>query len=324
MLSNDTSMPAINIPQQLPPPMSVGNLINVAIQIYRSRFRLYLGWAMRAALWLVAPFGVWTLMGLFTGITVSLISDQPGLQVLLFVVLAVMTIVGGFYCFSRSLVCGATISRLSYQTLLQSSESVQSAYQFVRKRMRKFLSANITIYFTFSIVYGGIGLIGLIILYALSNAIGFDLFVSQENPNLIVFGFALVSFLGYATLLFYFARSFVYDTILAVEEKVSVQQLNDLSWKLTQGNALRIIAAILTTGVITAPGIAVAQTVMNYIFLFDGVVLGFVSSGYLGFLLISTILIFGLFVFLPLWKILQSTVYYDLKARKEGIDLTLI
>ncbi|NEO84848.1 MAG: hypothetical protein F6J87_11425 [Spirulina sp. SIO3F2] len=315
-------------PKQLPLPMSVGNLINIAIQIYRAQFTLYLGWAMRAALWLVATFWLWSLMSLLIGAIASVTSDQIGLQVFLIVASIVIQLIIGSYCISRSIICGATISRLSYQTLLQSSETIQLAHQFVRARRRQLLSATTNVYFTFFMVYIGVGIIVSVVFYLIGNMFGVNFWSGQLGQTIVVIGIVLFLFSIYAALLFCFARLFVCDTILAVEDGVAVKKPDNMSWKLTQDNTLRIIAVVLTTGVIMMPSLLLLQVITHYIFLLYDGAFHYPSSDFIGFwfnfLLGLTVRILCIFVFLPLWKILQSTVYYDLKARKEGIDLQLI
>lgn len=323
-----------------PQPMTVGNIVSATISLYRARFGDYFALAGQSVLWILPPLLLLALaialMVLGVGVSGDIASGEVVNEQLLGVgvLLLVVAMVVGIYCLTRSMVCDAAISRLAFFELRQTPETRKDAHRFVRRRMWKFLLASLLIGLLILAVYILIVIAVFVITFVMAIiagvVMGGDALTNSPENNLI---FGLIAILLTFVLIFgvlilflwMSARLFVYDTTLAIEEKVAVMDTLGISWRLTKRNTFRIILVMVVTVLVSLPvGIvvqiiaAIAQPILSSLIplptniqdaiaVFIGVAIG----------------LLGNLILLPLWQILKSVIYYDLKSRKEGIDLQL-
>ncbi|NEO84849.1 MAG: hypothetical protein F6J87_11430 [Spirulina sp. SIO3F2] len=313
-------------------PMTAGNVVNAAIQLYRSRWLDYLVLSSQALLWLFIALALWGMLGVvFTANpnTFGFASEhQTGLVVLLIVIAILATV----YCGARSLVCGATMSRLAFGELQQQPETRKTAHQWLRRRLWRlfwaFVCYIIRLFGVYCLISIGVMLILLVVGLvgvALSNH---QLALSTETEDLIVGILGLIIFFGLFvgivfTLLWAIARLFVYEVLLAIADLPQVGKVLGQSWQLTKGHGVRIIRVIVVAALVTLPLLITLQVVMA---LTQSVMIAIIplppdQAALLGSYSIGLI---GNFLILPLWQILKGVACYDLKSCQEGIDLSLL
>jgi membrane-anchored glycerophosphoryl diester phosphodiesterase (GDPDase) len=128
-----------------------------------------------------------------------------------------------------------------------------------------------------------------------------------------------------AFLLWLGARLSVPELSLAVEREATASGAISRSWQLTKSNAWRVALVLFVTFLITLPLVILTQLVVNALQAAFMVTVSEETPGYAGLLLlVSYAFSFLSNVFmLPLWQAIKATIYYDLRSRREGIDLEL-
>lgn len=302
--------------------MTVGNIVTATIGLYRSRFKDYIILAFQSLLWIVIPI---FLLGvvfavLFGGIAAA--GTDPGSALGLMILLGIVFFVLLIYCLAHSVAYSAAISRLTFGELIQMPETPKEAHRFTHRRMWKFIWAG----FLFAVILIGayIGLlIGLIVFAAIGGGLAAALGGGVPGSGSATVISTLISII--AVLVFFWAftwliaRLFVYDTILAVEEQVAAAETIGLSWQLTNKNAFRVSMVILLAVLVSLPVLLIAQGLSIWAQLQAAS-----SPGAVGALIVLMSFVISLFVSLltvPLWQVVKSVIYYDLKSRQEGIDL---
>ncbi|MEM8639303.1 MAG: hypothetical protein AAGG51_10875 [Cyanobacteria bacterium P01_G01_bin.54] len=327
-------------PLDRPQPMTVGNIVTATIELYRARFSDYLWLAGQSVLWWLGPLvmlslGVALLIAgvgadnLANGTTVNN-SDLVGLAVLVMVA----TFVVGVYCGVRAFVCGVTISRLTFLDLQKTPESRTEAHRFVRRRMwTLFWAACLMVLLVlgiyFAVVTGALMFIGTVAILLVTVTGGNLNNPSPEDAFLIglttLLAF-LVVVVGFGLLFAWFsARVFVYETAVGIEARVGAGESISVSWGLTRGNAFRLLAVMLITFLVSLPVSVIVQVVASIaqVVLIVGLPVPEEVAQVIGFLISMAIGLVGSLVLWPLWQVVKGIVYYDLKTRKEGIDLQL-
>lgn len=273
-------------PQNPMRPLSVGNVVSAGLRIYNSHLKTYTQLGLYAALWSLLPVYGWAKAAAISGL----------------------------------------ISRLAFGEIVGRPERVDTAQSQVNSRLWTFLLSAILVGL---IVFGTfLGLyISLIIVGVFSAGLIGVAFGQQSSVAIIL---TIVLFIV-LFLLFLFAIAWIYSRFMfaelpiAIEENVNASQSINRSWELTKGFVLRIIL-ILTVGIlITLPiyiltqvlAIVIQQSLANV--LVRGSTTYIVVSYIIGYVLG---LIINIWI-LPFWQAMKAVIYYDLRSRREGLDLRL-
>ena len=312
-------MPESPSPASLPSSFNIGNIVSVGLRLYRSHFKSYFGVSLIAMVWLIPPI---PLIGMLVGVAAAL-SLGPGWYVL--VVLA--GLVFWVYCTAKALMNTALISRLAFGELLQKPESVRAARQKLNRRMwgvfgAQFLTALILFMVSIglsilqAIIFGGIGLVFSRIIWL---------------PILISFIGQLVYLVAYC---WAYSRFFIPEVPIAVEDEIGGAGSIGRSWELSQNASLRILGVIGVASLVTLPFYALSAAPMisgliaifpfignpdSLVFAAPEILQQFALAFFLGILVF---LIINLVV-MPFWQTIKAVLYYDLRSRREGIDLRL-
>jgi hypothetical protein len=302
-------------------PMSVGNIVSAAFQIYRSHLKPYLGVTWRATLWILPPFlAVAALLGLAVFAGTEGQTAWFGLIVLL-----IPVIIGLFiYCGAKAQMNMAIISWLAYGTLTQQPATVKAGRQLLARRMWRFFWAQVLINLLMGMINAGLSIA--------QGVVGALLgIVSGESAIFsLVLGFLyLASLVAYAwAYAWFYARWSIPELPIAVEN-VSTTDTVTRSWALTQGNANRVLTVLFIGFLVTLPlyvlGFIPLLTTLIGVApgLEDPVDPNAVISLMVAFG-VSMLLLLVLNIFIvPFWQVLKSVIYYDLRSRREGIDLRL-
>jgi hypothetical protein len=304
-------------------PLSVGNVVSAAFRLYRDRFTPYLGIAVRANLWLLLPLVV------ILPIPFLFLSEPVNFSLVGLLVLAVIPLfLLGIAKYQANL---GLISRLAFGVLTNKPETIQDASRHVLPKLWKFLRAAllvgaiiIAIYIAFVLCVFILG-----VLFGVLFGLLFSGGASGANIGIAVILGPLIAvgiIVGSVFFIRFIMRFSILEIPLAVEDIDAVQTVRR-SWKLTQKNIGRIFTIFLVAGLITLPLQIVAsilsniiQAVLSRIVNAEPTDPAFLAISYI----IGYILALILSVFLvPFWQAIKATIYYDLRSRKEGIDLQL-
>ncbi|BAY49189.1 hypothetical protein SAMD00079811_68180 [Scytonema sp. HK-05] len=270
-------------------PLSLGNVVNAGLRLYRSHLKDYFLLALKAYVWLLVPFYGWA----------------------------------KFYALS------ALISRLAFGELVNQPESISSGQRFVNSRLWQFfitillmflLGIGIVVAVVILIVFysflsvvlvGGIGQLG-----NFNTSVLYALFVLL---NIVVSLVVLVAILWLLT------RFFLVDALLVIEDNVDGTSTIARSWELTQGYVWRVLLISLVAFLITIPIQIFVQILITIIQLLFAPL---IEQNSPVFSLIYLLLILALSfasgaVVLPFWQAIKAVVYYDLRSRREGLGLRL-
>jgi hypothetical protein len=136
----------------------------------------------------------------------------------------------------------------------------------------------------------------------------------------IIFGGILGLVILLVALVWVASRLFIAEVVLAIEPRQDAGSSMSRSWELTQTAIIRISIVFLATFLIQLPILLVTNYIPSILLEFlpaDGIVYGITTALSL---LLSLV---GSLVVLPLWQAVKGVLYYDLRSRREGLDLSL-
>ncbi len=304
-------------------PLNPGDVVSAALKLYRDRFKPYLQLSALATLWL---FGGLVGLGLVVGLFVGIFSVLGGQLMAIFG--GLIGFVLGFwpmlYGSAKYYLLSAAIGRLSFGDLVSQPETTLEARQRLAPKLGQFLLMGFLLFLVYMAAYlvamlaalisgGAVGLVTAGVLSALIN-----------EPLGGVFGVGLGSILGLGVfllmLLWIFARIFIAEVVLAIEPNQDASRSLSRSWELTQTANWRIQLVFLATFLIQLPIILVTNYLPSLLIPFwaDNSVLFGISQA------LSILLsLLGSVLVLPLWQAVKGVLYYDLRSRREGLDLEL-
>ncbi|BBC24475.1 hypothetical protein [Pseudanabaena sp. ABRG5-3] len=286
-------------------PLSIGNVVSTGLVLYRSNLQTYFGIALKAYLWIILPL---ILLGVASGLFV-VSKRYPWLLLAIALVLLILGI-------AKYQTNAALVSRLAYQELIGKPESEQTARQQIDSKLWRFWWVAISVGLRLFIVY----IISAIVIIMIAGVLGliFGRIFTYGTGGLLI---SLAVGLGIAIILsWYFARWMIAEVPLAVEGNLTADQSVNRSWDLTQNSALRIQGIALIAFLVTLPITALTNYAPQFLFasaragsplFWTGTGISFIFS------LIGSILV------LPLWQTIKAAIYYDLRTRREGLDIQL-
>ncbi len=303
--------------------LSIGNVITTSVTLYKSNFKRYFQVSLRATGWLLAMILVIVVAGLIGGGLYFLTNSW-----LVGIPIAIGWIVGTLYCSAKYATDRAVICRLAYQELIDEPETVAVATQHLIPRTWGFLGIAwlISLYISLIAVAASIVLLIAVLIVTAVMIYGFKLTV--ESPlAFISIALAIVAaiLMLIAILVRYYAYWFVAELPLAVEQSRSANSSISRSKKLISTAIGRVILIVTIAFLMMIP----INTLGNGpSFIGQVMVSGSEDPAtqtiggvlVIGGLLLN--LISELFI-MPFWQVIKAIVYYDLRNRREGGDLTI-
>lgn len=310
-------------------PLTVGNVVSAGLQLYSDHFKQYLGVAIRATLWGVLPF----IAVIAAAIALAVLQiDSPGLIALLVAV----GIVLGLYCIGKYMAESATIARLAFSELTSHPEPTQQASRFTNSRLWGFwrvallmglLYFGLIIGFYIAIAVIAVALIAIFGGFGAAQSGTIEAWLAA-NPTVAVIGILAIFLLFIAVLLLFSwigARFAIAELPLAIETEVGATRSISRSWELTRKSAWRILLILFVTFLITIPLQLLVQVLTSFLQVALVAVVPETDSGFSVMMFAATYAV-GLaagVIVLPLWQTIKAVIYYDLRSRREGLDLQL-
>ncbi len=311
-------------------PLSIGDVVSVSLAITRQRWRLFCGISLRAVSWLVIP-----VLGV-TGISVissSSMRRSPGLTVLAVVV----WLVASLYCFGKYLANAGLISRLVFNDLTRTEETVKEAARVTRSLTWSYLGASliylviaVLVSFSLAFIFSLAFFLVLLTLGFLVGTIGGTGLLSPTSPmtgfvGVIIIILVLLLILGYFTgLVWILSRFFFSDVPLSVETKLGSIGTIGRSWALSEKSGFRLMTITTVGFLITLPINAIGQIITVIPFALDRS--GGASAGLATGLssLLNLVVTLGITLLtLGFWQSVKAVLYFDLLHSKEGLGLDL-
>jgi uncharacterized RDD family membrane protein YckC len=323
-------MPQSSYPELLHP-LSPGNTVNAGIRFYRAHFKEYSGVALTTIAWIAL---VSVLVVPIVGALYALMS--PELATLLTIPIAFAAI---FWCFGKFLAGSAAISRLAFREMAAEPETATEAKRFTNRRVWGFWALGVVLFFLFAgillALYLALVVIVVIVVFGvggLSGAFGSNSLQAIEqwvaNPAT-----AIAFFLGAIVLILLFtiawtwiyARFSLAELPYGIESETGAVQSIGRSWILTDKDVWHTVLIAFTMTLVSIPLNVVIQIATSVIQVIPMAIVGTDSSvaialGYGASLLLSLL---GSVVAIPLVQSIKGVMYYDLRNRREGINLHL-
>ena len=225
------------------------------------------------------------------------------------------------YGWAKFSAISALISRLAFSEVIERPETVTEARRQVMPRMWNFLLTGLLV----GLIFFGIALGGVIIFSILSGVLGVTL--GQNTGAMIILGLlglvAAIAFLiGYIRLL---SRLLIVEVPLAIESNLDATSTISRSWQLTKGYVSRIQWIVFVAFLITLPISIVIQIAQSLLQVALTAVLPTDSGIFvlLYFLLLIALTFASGSLLVPFWQAIKAIIYYDLRNRKEGMDLQI-
>lgn len=306
-------------------PLSVGNVVSAAFRLYRDRLKTYVGVAIRATLW--SLFAV-VLIGVLCAIVIPIFLNVFETQSAAFAISALILIPLGlfilFYCGAKSLLNLALISKLAFGMLIDRPESSKEARKPLQSKLWRFFFVNFLVTILLFIANLSLSLVQSALLGV------FQLFLSELMLGIFTLLVAIASMVAYS---YVSSRLLIPEVPLAVEDNLGVTNAIGRSWDLSKGFAWRILGIFLVAFLISLPLYVIAAlpfilSALRFVSEASSWASGTPSPTILLNILTtfgtSLLLLFAMNIFLlPFWQALKAVVYYDLRIRKEGLDLQL-
>jgi hypothetical protein len=304
-------------------PLNPGDVVSAALRLYKDRFKTFFRLAALATLWLVGGIvGLVLAIALLAGVG-GAIGGDIGI-----VGGALLGTVVGFapllYGSAKYYALSSVIGRLSFQELINQPETALEAQRQVAPRLGQFLLLGFVLLLAYLAAY----LISAVAALVAGSGVGLlvgGLFALLINETFgAILGTVLGVLLGIGVLLvgliWVASRLFIPEVVLAIEPQQDAGSSMSRSWELTQAAIMRIQLVFLATFLIQLPILSVTNYIPSILLEFlpaDGVVYGITA-------VLSLILsLAGSMVVLPLWQAVKGVLYYDLRSRREGLDLSL-
>jgi hypothetical protein len=303
--------------------LSIGNVVTTSITLYKSNFKRYFQVSLRATGWLLAILLVILVAGLIGGGLYAITNSW-----LVAIPVAIGWLVGTLYCSAKYATDRAVICRLAYQELIDAPETVAVATQKLLPRTWGFLRLGWLISLYISLIAIVAYIVSIIAVIIITAIVMYGLKLSIEDPAaIIIISLAVVGaiFVLIAILIRCYAYWFVAELPLAVEQTRSANASIARSQQLISTVVGRVILIVTIAFLMMIPinTLGNAPSLIGQAMITASKDLGTQTIG--GILMIGGLfinLLSELFI-MPFWQIIKAIVYYDLRNRREGGDLTI-
>jgi hypothetical protein len=211
------------------------------------------------------------------------------------------------YGWAKLLAIQGMLGRLAFHEVIEQPESVPEARLHVKPRLWTFLLTAMLV----GLIFLGFLIVPIVLAIVLPFLIGI---LGQANSALTG---VLVLLTILMVLVFLFAYIWLYSRLAFVEVAIAVESINEpmkaisRSWQLSQGYVIKLQTIYFVAFLITLPT-AIIGNLGTLLLGEESLMAPFVDLG----LSILT----GAFI-APFWQSIKAVIFYDLKVRKEGLDL---
>lgn len=214
------------------------------------------------------------------------------------------------------------MSRIAFQELINQPETPRDAERALQPKMWSFLWLGLLLVGIFISTYLAVAIVSVLLGMLVGGLLGVAL-NAVFGPGGAAFSaivVGLITFLGIIFgLLWVVSRVFISEVSLAMEPRLGASDSLGRSWQLTKNSVMRIQFVVLAAYLVTLPVIIVsvlpqlAQIRMEP---------GTAAYNLVTLLSLVISLAFNIAV-LPFWQVVKGVLYYDLRSRREGLDLSM-
>lgn len=225
------------------------------------------------------------------------------------------------YGWAKFAMISGLISRLAFSQVNEKPETESEARTHVNHRLWTFFLTGLLLLIMFFVITFVTIFIGAIVFYILATIV-------NRNPvgiiMLVLLG--IIAFIAFLVVyVWFFSKISLAELFIAIEDIENPTQAIGRSWKLTQGYVGRLQLIFFVAFLISMP-ISAALQIGSYVAQIIPLVVLLTDSGIsilISFLLNLALTIAGGALLIPFWQAIKAVIYYDLRSRKEGIELSL-
>jgi hypothetical protein len=218
----------------------------------------------------------------------------------------------------------SVIGRLSFGDLVSQPETSLAVRRILNPKLGQFLLLGFLLFLAYIAAYLVAALVAMLAGGAVGLVFGGILaaLINTTVGGIVggILGFVLGFGVLVLALIWILSRLFISEVVLAIEPNQEAGGSMSRSWELSQASIWRIQIVFLATFLIQLPILSVTNYLPSLFlaFLPDDTLFFAITQG---FSLIFSLL--GSIVILPLWQAVKGVLYYDLRSRREGLDLEL-
>lgn len=273
-----------NPPQSLRP-LNVGNVVSAGLSLWRTHFKTYIGLSTKAVLWYLVPIYGWARCAMIVG----------------------------------------QIGRLGFQEVIHQPETIRDALRKVEPRMWSFLGVAILVTLIQLALNYAISFAGSILLVPILAIGG-----AGESAAVLSAILSVIAQLAiFGVQMWIQARFWLYDIIIAVETDTDATSSISRSWELTSGSTSRVLVVLLITYLVMMPLFILSLVPFLFTLPFflnaplEGANTTLISALLLAFLVFLVLILITGVITIPFWQSIKSVLYYDLRSRREGLDIQI-
>jgi hypothetical protein len=271
-------------PQRLRP-LNVGNIVTAGFKLYGAKLGAYLSIALRAYLWIFVPVYGWAKFSLLS----------------------------------------ALIARLAFKELISEPEPETAGRRWLQeRRFWSFLVLGLLMGLIFMGAYFALIIAATLIALPLGLIVG-GIIGATVDPGLgtgigFILGFCVAIPVILIGLIWFSARFSIADVALAIEDTTDSSDSIGRSWQLTKAHVWRISLVVTAAFLVTTPIIILTSYVPQIpMYLVEPN-----SPAFWLFYGISFIIsLLGGILIMPFWQVIKAVLYYDLRTRREGLDIAI-
>ncbi|MEL7358564.1 MAG: hypothetical protein AAFV85_15035 [Cyanobacteria bacterium J06634_6] len=305
-----------SVPSSTPGPLNPGDVVSAAIQLYRDRFKTYIGLSTVATLWVALPFFALSVLAI---VMVSLSLTNAAVWSL-FVLCAIFLIL---YCWAKYSLYTGLLARLSFRELINEPETPAQARRQIAPKLWSYLGLSLLLLLIFIVAFIGIYIAAAIVGFTVAFGLGTlfnqlfgdtGAFIGGVLGGLLVFGGFIIGILWVAS------RFFIAEVPISVETPTGASESIGRSWSLTKKSIVRIQFVVVATYLAALPP-ALVFSIIPQFFLFR------LEPGTTAYNVTYLLIMLGSVLIsiatMPFWQAVKGVLYYDLRSRREGLDLSI-
>lgn len=294
--------------------LASGNIITIALQLYRQAGNRYFlisliahAWFFLIGLGLVVGF---LIVGVVGAVFVAGTQGNPiTILGLLLLILGIGLPVFGFGL-GRFTASGGLLSRVMFNALQERTEEDAEVRQLIYPRLWSYLwtvlGTGLILLFIY-LAWAAFGYLLYLGFWPLINSLDWGNMGEAWRTTLILSILLLILgliFVAMVSVSYVAARLSLVDAVLAIEPQLTAMQAIQRSWQLTQGQAWHTLTVLFIASILVIPA-NLGASLVNAVIVIP--VAGFFAA----------VLLF------PIWQGIKAVLYYDLRVRNEGLSFRL-
>ena len=234
---------------------------------------------------------------------------------------AYLWLLAPIYGWAKYLAISGLIARLAFGDLTNQPESVKTARRQVNRRLWAFLGLAFTVGGLFVSIFLGMGIV-MILLWGFEGRAIAALISHLGKAGLIGVVAIVIAIVAIVviSIIWLVSRLLFSEVPLAIEADITIGQSISRSWVLTQAVVHRVIGIVAVSSLITLPIVVLMNIIPDLLISKLENESTTPSIAYPGLLMLR---VTGSIFELPFWQAVKAVLYYDLRSRKEGLDLQL-